>query len=304
MVTVDSVVNRFADDIISARLIDNRAISKVTLPPFATAESLCWVKNSKLDSVVRAGLLIAPEGFEVNEMAESVNVVLTKNPKLLFSKIVTAFFEKQLERSVHPTAFIDANAKIGSNCYIGPFAYIGECEIGDSTIIYGHAHIYDNVRIGNDCILHAGVVIGSDGFGFSKEANGEVVKFPHIGSVQIGNNTEIGSNTVVDRGALGDTVIGNGVKIDNLVHVAHNVLIRDNAYIIANSMLGGSVEVGTGAWIAPSVSILQQLSVGANSTIGVGSVVTKNVPQDETWTGSPAKPLDEFLLLNKKLKQL
>jgi len=147
-------------------------------------------------------------------------------------------------------------------------------------------------------------VIGADGFGYQRNDKGEFEKFPHIGGVVIKDNVEIGSNTSIDRGALGNTIIEEGAKIDNLVHIAHNVKVGKHSAVIANSMIGGSTIIGDYSWVAPSVCMRDQISTGNNVTIGLGAVVLKSIPEGETWTGSPAKPLAEFLELQKKLKKL
>jgi UDP-3-O-[3-hydroxymyristoyl] glucosamine N-acyltransferase len=277
----------------------------------ANAESLVWLKPGKQEAIeklasISCALVICDEEAYAAATAKDItrNFLLVKEPKRIFSKLVNRLFVKKIKPGIHPTAFIESGARIGKDCYIGPFCYVGNATIGDNTILYGHCHIYDNVFFGNNCIIHGGVVIGSDGFGYSKDEAGNVEKFPHIGGVVIGDDVEIGSNTCVDRGALGNTIIHNGVKIDNLVHIAHNVVLHENAFIIANAMLGGSTIVAKGAWVAPSASLLQQLYIGENATIGVGAVVTKNIPAGETWTGMPARPLQEFLLMQKKIKNL
>lgn len=273
--------------------------------------SIVWIKPNAekaltivSDTLAKLIVCDEPTFLRVKDKNFIKTFILVQEPRRVFSKIVNKLFIKLPAPGIHPTAFIHPNATIGANCFIGPFAYVGEAVIGSNTILHGHCHIYDQVKIGSNCIIHAGVVIGSDGFGYTKDEAGDVEKFPHIGGVVIGNHVEIGSNTCVDRGALGNTIIEDGVKIDNLVHIAHNVLIKPNAFIIANAMIGGSTDIGRGAWVAPSASLLQQLHIGDHATIGVGAVVTKNVPGGETWTGSPARPMADFLAQQKKIKNL
>lgn len=275
----------------------------------ASDDSVVWIKPGKAKTInlheVRAALLICnEETYEQLPKKDNRSYLLVEEPKRIFSKIVNQLFVHLPQPQIHPAAFVHPEAIIGKDCYIGPFTYLDKCIVGNNTIIYGHCYIYDKVIIGDNCIIHAGVVIGSDGFGYAKDENGAVEKFPHIGGVIIGNRVEIGANSCIDKGALGNTQIQDGAKIDNLVHVAHNVIVGENAFLIANAMIGGSTVIEKGAWIAPSASVLQQLTIGANAIIGVGAVVTKNVPADETWTGSPAKPLQEFLALQKKIKSL
>lgn len=311
--TLEQILQHLSDEAVEVKEGSEKiAIDKALTLTEACEQSIAWVKPGQSDiaekiKLSKAGVVICDTAAYTAAMAQGQQgktFLLVQEPKRIFSKLVNRLFVQLPSPGIHPSAVIDKAARIGHNCYIGPFSYIGAASIGDNTIIHGHCHIYDKVSIGKDCIIHAGVVIGSDGFGYSKDESGNVEKFPHIGGVEIGNNVEIGSNTCVDKGALGNTIIHDGVKIDNLVHVAHNVELHANAFIIANAMLGGSTIVGEGAWIAPSASLLQQLTIGKNATVGVGAVVTKNIPEDEVWTGSPARPLQEFLSMQKKIKSL
>lgn len=148
----------------------------------------------------------------------------------------------------------------------------------DAKIVYG-----DNFRVGRN------TVIGGDGFGYEKNEMGEYEFFPHFGNVIIGNNVSIGSNSCIDRGTLSDTLIGNGVKIDNLVHIAHNVQIGDNCLIVAGTVVCGSAKIGNGTYVGANVTIREHLKIGSNVYIGMGSVVIKNISDNEMWYGNPAK---------------
>ena len=230
--------------------------------------------------------------------------IKVNDPKLVFIKILDNLFKKELKPEIHPTAFIDENSKIGNNVYIGPNTVVKNCIIGDNCIIYGNCFVFENTIIGNNVIINPGTVIGADGFGYKRNDQGIIEKFPHLGGVIIEDDVEIGSNTSIDKGTLGNTIIKKGVKIDNLVHIAHNVVINEHCMLIANCMIGGSVEIGEKSWIAPSASVINGVKIGKNVTIGMGAVVTKNIPDNQTWTGSPAKELSEFIIINNKLKKL
>ncbi len=168
----------------------------------------------------------------------------------------------------------------------------------------GNNVILDKTIIGNNVVINPGTVIGSEGFGYQRREDKKLEKFPHFGGVIIEDDVEIGSNTSIDRGTLKNTIIRKGSKIDNLVHIAHNVEIGEYCLIIANSMIGGSAKIKKYSWVAPSASILNGIEIGENSTIGMGAVVVKSVPNNQTWAGVPARPLEEFIRIQKKLKQL
>jgi len=227
-----------------------------------------------------------------------------KNPKLTFIRIVSHFFKSNDFTGIHPSAVIHPSAMIPESSYIGPNTYIGKCIIGENTIIHGNCYLYDNTQVGNNVTIHAGTVIGAEGFGYQRNEQGEFEKFPHIGGVIIGDNVDIGSNTSIDRGALGNTIIGEGAKIDNLVHIAHNVKVGKHSAVISHAMIGGSTIIGDYSWVAPNAALKDQIAIGQNVTVGMGAVVMKNIPNGETWTGSPAKNIMEYVKLQQKLKKI
>ena len=276
----------------------------------ATIDSFVWISPTRADKQklveeTLAVIIICDSSIIIsNDLKSRKCFIIVENPKLSFLRAVNQIFPPRKLEGIHPTAFIESNAKVHPSAYIGPFTYISNGSIGAGTIIHGQCYLYDNVTIGNNVIVHAGTIIGADGFGYSKNENGELEKFPHIGGVVIEDDVEIGSNTCIDRGSLGDTIIKAGAKIDNLVHVAHNVVIGKNALVIANAMIGGSTRIGDNSWISPSAILRDGISIGNNATVGMGALVTKDIPDNETWAGNPAKPLSEFLELQKKLKNL
>lgn len=160
--------------------------------------------------------------------------------------------------------------------------------------------IESGVRVGpNTCLAHctleAGATIGANcsiggtGFGFTPDEEGRQVPFPHVGRVRVGVGASVGDNACIDRGTLGETVIGEGARVDNHVHIAHNVLIGPHALVIAHAVVAGSARVGEGAWIAPGAIVRNGISVGARATVGMGAVVTRDVPEGATVLGNPAK---------------
>jgi len=274
----------------------------------ADEQSLIWIKAGKSDiqeilDETQANTVILPNSVKAVPNDGQV-FILVENPRLAFIKALQAFFEVKPAKGVHPSAYIHPEAKVHESASVGAFAYVGKSTIGEDTIIHSNVAIYDGITIGANVLIHSGTVIGADGFGFEKDDEGNVFKFPHVGGVLIEDNVEIGANTCVDRGVLDDTILRKGSKVDNLVHIAHNVEIGENSFVIANAMVAGSVKVGEGVWIAPSASIINGVSIGDKALVGMAALVTKSVPENEIWTGVPARPLSEFKSLQRKLRKL
>ena len=282
-------LNTIEDDI---EITSNITCSIDGISPLSDSKkgTLTWMKDEKYDlSNVKADVIICPKNFQSDYRGVLIKV---NDPKLCFIRVVEKFFALSKPKGIHPRAIIEQGANIGANVYIGANTYIGShVSIGDNTAVYHNVTINDYTVIGRNCIIYSGAVIGHDGFGYEKNIDGIYERFPHCGGVEIGNNVEIGANTCIDRGTIGNTVIKDGVKIDNLCHIAHNVTIEKDCVVIANSMVGGSVHIGKNAWIAPSASIRNGLTVGRNSMIGLGAVVTQNVDANVVVTGVPAKYL-------------
>lgn len=277
----------------------------------ADVDSLTFISHDRNDKqelikATRAGIVICDRSVRISEsLQEEKCFVLVDFPKLIFVKIGSSIHnERSLPGGIHPTSIVDPRAGIHPSAAIGPFCSIGECEIGEGTIIYGHVHVFDQVTIGRNVIINPGCVLGSAGFGFLKTEGGDYVNFPHLGGILIEDYVEIGANTCVDRGALGNTVIRKGAKIDNFVHVAHNVEIGENAIVIAHAMIGGSTRIGRNAWIAPSACLRDCISIGQDSLIGLGAVVTGSVPDGQTWAGSPAREMSRLRRMHEALDSL
>lgn len=254
-----------------------------------------WIKESE-SKVIISDIDIIVEG-KIN--------IFTDEPKVLFSYLVGKFFVKQEVPEIHPQAIVSKNAKIGPGCYIGPNTIIrDDVTIGENCMIYGNVTINDRSTIGNNVKIQSGTVIGGEGFGYLKSDRLGVINFPHIGGVLLEDNVEIGANSTIDRGALANTILRRDVKIDSLVHIAHNVVIGERTLIMANAMFSGSVTVGKDCWIAPSSSIRDAITIGDKVTVGLGAVVTKSIPSNQVWTGTPARELSDFIKLQNKIKNL
>jgi UDP-3-O-[3-hydroxymyristoyl] glucosamine N-acyltransferase len=241
----------------------------------------------------RAGALFVPLSL-LSELPQDRALYLPcAHPRLELLHLLRRFW-REAEWTFDPAAnpSIHPSARIAEGVRVGPFTVIGPgVSIGAGTRIGSNCHI-ERVDIGRDCIVANCVTIGRYGFGYEDDPDtGEVLQFPHIGGVVIGDRVEIGSSTCVDRGSIGHTVIGDDCKIDNLIHVAHNVRMGRRCKVIALAIIGGSVVLGDDAWIAPAAAIRDWRKVGAKAVVGIGAVVTKDVPDGETVVGNPARPM-------------
>lgn len=214
--------------------------------------------------------------------------LVSNEPRLDFARCL-AFLERSsgfvwdgVDAQVHPTA------RLGRNVVLGRGVYVGE-----DTVIGHNVVIGDEVKLGKRCLIKSGAVIGEEGFGFERDADGVAVRLPHIGGVLIGDDVEIGSLTTVCRGTLADTIIRDGAKIDDHVHIAHNVFVDSHAFVIACAEVSGGVRVGAGSWIAPNATVMNQVTIGANAVVGLGAVVLKSVADGAVVVGNPAKPLSK-----------
>jgi len=253
-------------------------------------------------------ILFIDHTFSLKNLPENKIYIVSQNPKqdiIDYCKHFLDFQKPNNETKIHHTAVVHESVKIGSNTIINPFVVIEQnVIIGDNCTIDSNTVIKENCVIGNNVDIGCSNTIGGTGFGFAQNKETKLYEqFPHFGSVLIGNNVSIGNNTCIDKGSLSDTIISNGVKIDNLVHIAHNVEIQENSLVIAHAMVAGSVNIGENCWIAPSSCIRNGISIGSNSTIGLASTVTKSVKENETVMGSPALPIQDFSILRKDQKE-
>jgi len=288
-------------------------ISGVAAIEAAQAGEISFIANPKylpnLSKTNASAVIVSKEVTQADKP-----LLCVTNPHLAFAKILTLFSQKPYQpRGIDSSAWISPTARLGKDLTLYPFVYIGDrCSIGDrvtlypgvfvgedasigeDSILYPHVSIYSATIIGKRVILHSGVVVGSDGFGYVKEGKRNV-KIPQIGIVEIENDVEIGANTTIDRAALGKTIIRRGVKIDNLVQVAHNVVIGEDSIIVAQVGISGSTKIGSNVTLAGQVGVVGHLEIGDNVVVGAQAGVTHDLPGNQGYVGSPALPHREFL---------
>ncbi|QQS42294.1 MAG: UDP-3-O-(3-hydroxymyristoyl)glucosamine N-acyltransferase [Acidobacteriota bacterium] len=279
------------------------------------------LRNADSSAYTSAGCLIVPKSTRSKFEGATIAV---DNPKFAFAKAASALHpRKDLPAGIHPTAEIADSAEISEGVFVGAFCFVGENSVvGSGTHLQAGARVGSGVRIGKDCTIHpgvtiedgavigsrvvlkAGAVIGSKGFGFVRD--GELlIKFPQIGTVVIEDDVEIGANSCVDRGALGETRIGAGTKIDNLVQIAHNVQIGKRVVIAALSGVSGSVVIGDDCVVGGQVGFADHTTIESGAVIGAKSAVFpgKQVRKG-VWAGIPVIPLPEYKRLNAHIRSL
>lgn len=234
-----------------------------------------------------------------DETRKKVNVpiISSKNPRLDFERVVMEFFaDDEFKVGIHKTAIVEKNSIIGKGVYIGSNCYIGNnVKIGDKTKILSNTCIYGKTEIGSNSVILSNTTIGSEGFGFSFIGKG-FFHFPHLGSIVIGKNVWIGSNCTIEKSQIDQTIIEDHVKIDDLVHIGHNAIIKGSTQITAGSIISGRAKIGKGCWVAPNSVIDAGCEIGDNCFVGTSSLVRSNFPKDSVIVGSPAK----FLRKNVK----
>jgi len=279
----------------------------------AQAGEITFIANPrylpKLNETQASAVIVSKEITQANRP-----LLCTANPYLAFAKILTLYSQQPYRpRGVDGQAWISPTSHLGKDLTIYPGVYVGDrcsigdrvtlypgvcvgedSSIGDDSILHPNVSIYPKTTIGKRVILHAGVVVGSDGFGYAKEGR-KNVKVPQVGRVEIEDDVEIGANTTIDRATLGRTIIQSGTKIDNLVQVAHNVVIGEDSIIVAQVGISGSTKIGSNVTIGGQVGLVGHIQIGDNVKVGAQSGVMHDLPPNQAYTGSPAIPHREFL---------
>lgn len=260
--------------------------------------TLDWINPNRVDKQLiveksRAKIILCDDSIYYSSIIKDSDKVLliVDNPKVQIAKVAKKFFVVNKPPSIDMSSVVDSSASLGNDISIGSNCSIGNCTIGDNTVIEANVVIYDNVKIGANCIIKSGAILGGEGFGFEKDEDGHLFRFPQIGNLIIEDFVEVGANTCIDRGALSDTYISHHTKINNLCHIAHNVFIGSNTIITGCVNVSGSTKIGSNVWIAPNCTVRGWINIGNNVTIGMGSVVVKSIHDGETWYGAPAKKI-------------
>ncbi len=277
--------------------------------------TLSFIANPKYEPFLyttRASVIIINEGLQI-EKPISATLIRVKDAYAGFALLLEKYNQlineqKVAKTGVHPLSYVSETATLGEDVYVGPFAYVGEkvtigshskifpgvylgdnVKIGNNTILHAGVKIYFDCLVGNNTIIHAGTVIGSDGFGFAPQEEGNYKKIPQIGNVRIEDNVEIGANTSIDRATIGSTVINKGVKLDNLIQIAHNVQIGSHTVVAAQAGISGSTKIGKNCMFGGQAGIVGHLNIADGTRINAQSGVSKSINKPNTAvTGTPA----------------
>jgi UDP-3-O-[3-hydroxymyristoyl] glucosamine N-acyltransferase len=279
--------------------------------------SLTFLANPKYTQYIystKASIVIVNKDF-TPEHEVAATLIRVDSAYQGFAKLLELYNQIKFNKTgISQQAFISRSAIIGKNVYIGEFAFIGEnaeignnvkiypqvyigdnSKIGDNTILYPGVKIYSDIFVGKDCTFHSGVIIGADGFGFAPKSENNYMKVAQIGTVVIEDEVEIGANTTIDRATLGSTIIHKGVKLDNLIQIAHNVEIGENTVIIAQTGIAGSTKIGKNCMIGGQVGIIGHLKIADNVKIAAQSGIGSNIDEEGgTYQGSPAYKIREY----------
>jgi UDP-3-O-[3-hydroxymyristoyl] glucosamine N-acyltransferase len=289
--------------------------------------TLSFLSNPKYSQYIydsQSSIILVNNDFQLEKESQATLIRVAdayQSFAVLLSMVDNA---KPTKIGISPLAFISSSAIIGENVYIAPFVYIGDGVIigkdvslhahvsiednsvlGDNITLFSGVKIYKDCKIGNNCIFHSGVVIGSDGFGFAPTADGSYKKIPQLGNVVIEDDVEIGANTTVDRATMGSTIIHKGVKLDNLIQIAHNVEVGANTVMAAQSGIAGSAKVGKQCVVGGQVAITGHIEVAEGTMFGGQTGVASSIKiPNQTFQGSPAIPISNFRRSSVAFKNL
>ena len=300
--------------IIGGQIIGDEALEITGLETLENAKDgdIIFLDQKKYEDAVKnssASAILTTQKIETEKTQ-----IITSNPKLAFAKILSVFHpELSPEPGIDSQASIGKNVQFDENVYVGPFAVIGDgakigkstvihsgvavgsnCKIGESCVIFPNATLYRQTELQNEVIIHAGAVIGSDGFGYILDEKGKHYKINQIGNVILENRVEIGANTCIDRSSMGSTIIKEGTKIDNLVQIAHNCTIGEHCIIVSQVGIAGSCTLGKYNVLAGQAGIADHVTLGDKVTITAKSGTFRSLPTSAVYAGYPASPVNTW----------
>lgn len=316
-----------AADFIGGRIIGNPDLTVSNVAKIEEADQgdltfLYLPAYIKFLTTTKASVIIVND--EIERTRDDITYIVVNNPNIAFQKIIIKYFTPEFKlEGIDQSAKFDNSVKLGENVNLGKNVVIEEgCVIGDNvkifhnstilrnsvigsnTVIFSNVSVREESRVGKNVIIHSGTVVGSDGFGFSPDEKGEYFKVPQIGNVIIEDNVEIGSNVSIDRAALGSTIIKKGAKIDNLVQIAHNVVIGENTVISAQSGISGSTKIGKNCILAGQVGLVGHIELTDRVIIGAQSGVSKSITKPGKYFGYPAKEWGTSLRLESHIRNI
>lgn len=299
-------------------------IHGIALPVNASPGDLIFFEKNENIIKTNADCILVPLDLVTDtENSLLACTIKVRHPKLAFALAASKIIEHETRHGRHQTANISSRADVNAG-FIGAYVSIGKdsvigknaelhngvsigrnVHIGEGTVVLPNSVIYDNSVIGDNCVIHAGAIIGAPGFGYVRDDSGKYHQFPQVGRVVIEDNVEIGANTCIDRGALGETHIGYGTKIDNLVQIGHNVTIGQNVVIASQTGISGSVTIEDNCVIGGQVGFGDHILVKSGAVIGSqAGILPGKIVRPGVWWGTPIQPLDEFKRQNARIKAL
>lgn len=301
-------------------IVGNPDIKVNTIAKIEEGQSgaLSFLSNPKYEHYIydtKSSIVLVNKSF-VPTASISATLIKVDNAYDAFASLLRLVDQSRpRKKGIHPGAVIEPSAKIGNDVYIGPFTYIGEnCIVGDGCSVYPQVYVGDNTKLGNNCIInpgvkiyhdciigegciiHAGSVIGSDGFGFAPQSDNEFMKIPQLGNVVLEDHVEIGANVTIDRATIGSTFIRKGVKLDNLIQIGHNVEIGENTVMAAQTGISGSTKIGKNCMFGGQVGLAGHLKIANGTKIGAQGGILGDVKEENTIIiGSPAIEIKNFM---------
>lgn len=321
---------RYLADLVGGEIVgnDDVHVTGINRIEFAGPGDCTFLSNpsyAKFLTVTQAGVIIVSRALLSHELPSGRTYIITDDAYRGFVLVMQKFFPplrmegglRHTSASIHPSAVVDALASIGPGCVISEGCVVGPraqlfanvvlypgCHVGSDTVIHANVTLGAGTRVGQRCLIHPGAVLGADGFGFFENPDGSFEKIPQVGTVELGDDVEIGANVTIDRAAVGTTRIGNGVKLDNLVHIAHNVDVGENTAMAAQTGISGSARIGKRNRFGGQVGMVGHVATADDVIVEAQSGVSKAITAAGAYLGSPAKEHRTALRLEAALRQI